>query len=180
MSSSLTDRWKKMPSANAESVVSCLRQVPQDSVAWLQELHIVINKPREVKVATGTRHEYTVTVFDTIRQLTEDELLAILREVQDHQVILWIKTSGNYSFGYSIWRRPDNREINDNDDFLLWISPEHFPLTLLSDLTSRPSPQDINDAVFSFMEKYLRDDTNLTLLARYSFNPPRDRGSYEY
>ncbi len=168
-----------MPCASSESRGSCRQPALEEAVAQLQRLHSVINKPREVRFAKGTRHEYPATVLDTIRQLTEDELLAILQAVQNHQLILWIKCKGNFSFGYSIWRRPDKDPITD-DDFLLWISPEHFPLALLPDLTSQSSRQDIDDAVFMLMDPYLRTPTNLALLERYGFDAPRERSSYEY
>lgn len=169
-----------MPSVNAEPRGSCIQPVPEEVITWLQELHRAINKPREARGAEGTSHEYSVTVFETIRQLTEDELSAILQAVKDHQLILWIKTKGSYSFGYSVWQQPPQGEIDDDNDCLLWLSPEHFPLAPLPDLTSRPTWQEIKGAVFTYMEPYLRNKTNLALLERYGFEAPRGRSSYEY
>lgn len=144
---------------------------PKD-LAWLEKLGAAIWQTHESAVRANLSGHLMRNDYRTEkRSLTRQEFRRLTRLIRAHELPC-LPGSGTFGFGFSLTVCGHSASPGVKPDALITITGKHLPAAL--------SGGNGWDGIWSAFEPFTHSPRNCEILAFYGFDPPRERGYYEY
>lgn len=145
---------------------------PKD-IAWLKKLSAEIwQEHLAFERANLTGHVRCKRWLTEKRNLTRQEYKRLERLIRAHELPC-LPGGGTFGFGFSLTVCGHSASPGVKPDAIIAITGKQLPAVLFG---SSPS----NDEIWAAFEPFTHSPRNREILSHYGFEPPRERGYYEY